>query len=89
MLDAEAVPQSWTTQFHIGLRMVLYRSSLLLNESCDFCRSTRLFARQRLVKQVPELLSNNNVGDTNALTDRQTAHAEKKAIADRRINIYV
>jgi hypothetical protein len=36
MLDVEAVPQSWIPKVQIGLKMVLYGSSLLLNESCDF-----------------------------------------------------
>jgi hypothetical protein len=32
MLDVEAVPQSWMPYVQIGLRVVLYRSSLLLKE---------------------------------------------------------
>jgi hypothetical protein len=40
-LDVEAVPQSWIPCVQIGLRMVLYRSSLLVNESCYFRPSNK------------------------------------------------
>jgi hypothetical protein len=40
ILDMEAVPQSWTSQVQIGLRMVLYRSSLLLMSAVIFVQAT-------------------------------------------------
>jgi len=35
MFELEAVPQSWTLQVHIGLRIALYNSNLLSIDSCD------------------------------------------------------
>jgi len=42
MFELEAVPQSWTLQVQIGLKIVLYNNNLLSIDNCDLLPSIHL-----------------------------------------------